>query len=526
MRLFQIVFILFGLSVSFSTMAIVSQLEKLVMPGDLIQGHAKYEDDCSKCHESFESDQSKLCLDCHEKVAADVDKRKGFHGKSKMVGNRACKGCHTDHIGRKKDVVGLDRETFNHKLTDFELKGKHKQTKCDSCHKKDKKFREAKADCFACHKDDDAHNERLGKKCYKCHSEVSWGKIKFDHSKTDFPLKGEHEKASCESCHPDNRHKDTPSKCYACHAINDAHKKRYGRKCETCHTEKKWQKSHFNHDKKTKFKLKGRHKSVACDSCHTHKKGSIFKIKPKKKCNSCHKGDDVHRGQNGTKCNKCHTEQTWRKNKFSHNRDTKFKIKGRHKKIKCAACHPSGGTKTGKRVKLKMDCYSCHKPDDVHKGQQGKYCDNCHSEKDWSNITGFNHDLVRFPLLGQHAIIPCEECHLSSAFKDASEKCATCHKKDDSHEERMGTKCGLCHNPNGWRFWNFNHDGRTSFKLEGSHKDLQCEACHKDPMEEVVLQSTTCAVCHFQDDIHNGSFGNRCDQCHNSKKFDQNTLLN
>jgi len=509
------------------SIAEASVFDKMVMPGKLIQGHAKYEAECANCHESFsKSDQSSLCLDCHEKVSSDVKKRKGFHGKSKIVKNRSCKSCHTDHKGRKKDVVGLDIETFNHVMTDFPLKGQHIQEKCSSCHKKDKKYREALSACYSCHKDDDVHKKKLGTKCYKCHSETSWGKMKFDHSKTDFPLKGKHEKASCDSCHPDNKHKDTPTRCYSCHAINDVHKRRYGKKCISCHSEKGWDKSHFNHNKKTKFKIRGKHKSVACDSCHTHKTGSIFKKHPKKNCYSCHKNDDVHRSQNGKKCAKCHTESAWKKSNFNHDRDTKFKLKGNHKRLKCVACHPGGSLSAKKKKKLKTSCYSCHKLDDSHNGQQGKQCRDCHSEKGWSHVTRFNHDLSAFPLLGQHAIIPCDECHLNNAFKSASMKCVSCHQKDDSHERSMGARCALCHNPNGWSFWRFDHNKQTRFKLTGSHKGLQCKACHEDSMNEQVEQSSTCAVCHIRDDVHNGSFGSRCDQCHNSEKFDQNKLLN
>ncbi len=503
--------------------AVVSQLEKLVMPGKLITGHAKYEDKCEKCHESFsKTDQSYLCRACHDDIEKDLKKKKGFHGKSKIVKNRPCKSCHTDHIGRNKDVVGLDKETFNHNQTDFKLNGKHLLLKCESCHKKGKKHRQAPGECYDCHKNDDAHKGKLGKKCHKCHSESGWKKIKFDHDKTDFPLKGKHEKASCESCHPDNRHKDTPKKCYACHAINDAHKGRYGKQCQKCHKEDDWSEPYFDHNKKTKFKLRYRHTKVLCDSCHTHKTGSIFKKHPGKQCIACHRDDDKHRGKNGKKCQKCHSEKGWKKTSFNHDRDTDFKIKGRHKKLKCTACHPS----EKRKKKLKTDCYSCHRFDDVHKGKQGRDCGKCHVEKGWDKIIRFNHDLSDFPLLGQHSIIPCEECHFDNVFNNTSSRCASCHQKDDAHKKTLGTMCERCHNPNGWKLWRFDHNSETKFKLEYSHKGLKCGACHKDEMEAHVEQSPTCVVCHVKDDVHGGQFGNKCDQCHNTDVFDENMLLN
>ena len=46
--------------------------ERLVMPGQLIQGHAKLEAECSKCHSPFSPKaQDDLCLACHKAIAAD-----------------------------------------------------------------------------------------------------------------------------------------------------------------------------------------------------------------------------------------------------------------------------------------------------------------------------------------------------------------------------------------------------------------------------------------------------------------------
>lgn len=529
----SIVFCLLCLLLGVISTANASIFERLVMPGDVASAHAKYENDCDKCHESFEADQSLLCRDCHEAIDKDVKDNTGFHGKSKAVDSRICKNCHTDHKGRDADILGLDIETFDHKITDFNLKGQHKLIRCDSCHKQNKpgekhiKFSDAVGKCYSCHKKDDVHKKELGKKCQKCHSEDAWRKMKFDHSKTDFSLKGKHKKTGCDSCHPDNKHKDTPTRCYACHAIHDAHKRRYGKKCFTCHSEKSWNKPHFDHDKKTKFKLKHKHQQVACDSCHTHKKGNIFnkKTHPKKNCYSCHKSDDIHRGQNGKKCQNCHSEKGWDKADFDHDEDTDFRLKGSHKELTCTACHPSGSLKDKKkRKKTRSECFSCHELDDPHKGQLGKKCDSCHDEDGWLQIANFNHDIVNFPLLGQHAIIPCEECHISNAFKDVKQACIACHKKDDSHKETMGADCGRCHNPNGWVFWGFEHNKETKFILDGAHEGLRCAACHKEKMTDEVELSSTCNVCHSRDDIHNGSFGSQCDKCHTTERFDENKM--
>ena len=63
---------------------IAESLESAVMPGKVIEGHAKYENECNNCHKRFDKDaQTNLCLDCHKKTAEDLRNRKGFHGRLK-----------------------------------------------------------------------------------------------------------------------------------------------------------------------------------------------------------------------------------------------------------------------------------------------------------------------------------------------------------------------------------------------------------------------------------------------------------
>ena len=65
-----------GMMVLNITAAHSTSLETLMMPGKLVQGHAKFEGECIKCHERFSKrGQSRLCLDCHKKVAVDVNPR-------------------------------------------------------------------------------------------------------------------------------------------------------------------------------------------------------------------------------------------------------------------------------------------------------------------------------------------------------------------------------------------------------------------------------------------------------------------
>ena len=160
---------------------------------------------------------------------------------------------------------------------------------------------------------------------------------------------------------------------------------------------------------------------------------------------------------------------------FNHDKATKFPLRGGHAKLACEQCH------TGDlyRDKLSMACVACHRKDDPHRGQLGSNCQQCHKETGWRQKVVFDHDLTRFPLIGLHAVVPCEECHRTQSFKDAPRACASC-QPDTHHVGRLGANCASCHNPNGWTRWRFDHDKQTRYPLTGAHHALQCHACHKE----------------------------------------------
>ena len=187
---------------------------------------------------------------------------------------------------------------------------------------------------------------------------------------------------------------------------------------------------------------------------------------------------------------------------------------GKHEDVACKDCHPGNIYE-----ELALDCYSCHKHNDVHDGQQGKNCHECHTEKGWLKEVSFDHDITRFPLLGSHESLACEECHVSSVFREADHHCYACHKQDDVHKKRLSKKCGRCHNSTDWKAWSFDHDKQTDFKLKGTHKEIDCLSCHRNEMEDEVDLSKTCYACHAADDIHDGGFGRSCDRCHNEESF-------
>lgn len=508
--------IFLALSLGVSGVALAAG-ETALMPGEVIQGHAKLEENCKECHVRFDkAAQTGLCSDCHKEVKADIRKHEGLHGR---IPEQECRECHTEHKGRGAKIVVFDTKGFDHAKTDFPLLGAHQKqekVKCKDCHETNKKYREASTVCNDCHRKVDKHKGSLGTDCKSCHNERDWKETRFDHTleKTHFALKGKHADVKCSKCHvtPD-KFKGASHECAGCHLKVDKHKGQYGKKCETCHVERDWKKIVFNHDLETKFKLLGKHDSVKCVSCH---KTPLFtgKEKTPTTCIGCHKKDDKHKGEFGIKCESCHKEKDWKAISFDHDRDTKYALKGKHEQVKCIACH------TGKlyQQKLSMDCVSCHTKQDVHKGQLGKRCESCHNEKDWKD-SRIDHGRTRFPLLGMHTKVECKKCHVTQLFRDAPSDCYSCHKKDDAHKLRLGKKCESCHNARSWKAWDFDHDRSTKFKLDGGHKKLDCYACHKKEMGDQVMVSRTCAGCHENDDVHQGEYGQQCERCHVTSKF-------
>lgn len=574
-------------------------IEKVLMPGQVITGHAKYEQECNSCHQRFDKGaQSRLCLDCHKEIAADIRSKTRLHGKQDDV---TCRNCHTEHKGRGADIAPLNQKTFDHARTSFKLNGAHKEAakKCESCHAAKVKFRDTPKLCHDCHKKADqekGHKGHLGKKCESCHNEVKWTETTFDHEKTKFSLVGgKHADVKCKGCHEDKTFQKTPTTCIGCHKKQDdekGHKGRYGNKCETCHDDKSWKDTLFNHDQDTHYTLKGKHRQTKCSACHQPEKGDIYKTKWPTKCVACHKKDDDekghrgglgekceschnergwkqssfdhddtkfplrdlhkdtkcenchkggvsgekagklkidtacyachkkqdeekgHKGRYGEKCDTCHSSKSWSLGKFDHDRETKYHLKGRHQTVKCDACHlPEKGVLT--KTKWETACIACHKKDDKHKGQLGQKCESCHDEKRWTGKP-FDHNTARFPLTGSHALVKCKTCHVTPAFRDAPMACVGCHEKDDKHKGAFGRKCNSCHFTTTWKAWDFDH-ATTRFPLTGGHKNAVCEDCHKPAKSGAATNYKTsrlCGGCHQKEDIHDGKFGMQCDTCH------------
>jgi hypothetical protein len=145
-------------------------------------------------------------------------------------------------------------------------------------------------------------------------------------------------------------------------------------------------------------------------------------------------------------------------------------------------------------------------------------CDSCHSSSSWKSPITFDHELTDFPLLGQHLVAGCAQCHRTLDFSAVSTVCKDCHAKQDVHDGKLGAKCDSCHNPNAWSIWEFDHAKETGFGLTGAHQPLRCGDCHRQAPGTVKL-SRECVSCHRQDDRHLGQFGLQCQRCHSTASF-------
>jgi len=494
----------------FAGVAAAATLETLLMPGKLSAAHAEYEEQCSSCHDrANKARMSNLCLACHKDITTDMKGRQGFHGRA-LPANARCAGCHGEHKGRAADIVGLEPNAFRHQQTDYQLEHAHASVACGSCHKVGKRYRDAPHACVDCHKTDDIHLGKLGTDCAKCHDVKGFKPVHFDHSKTKFALLGAHDKAACVACHRDSTFKGAPTACNACHAPDDVHRGSRGPACQDCHSTVSWKHTRFDHLKETGFGLDGKHGKISCNACH---KDADLKAKLPKTCHGCHAAEDSHTGRFGDDCATCHKPDGWKPVKYDHLAKHKYALNGKHEKLACHNCH----TASTKTQELPKECFGCHQADDVHAGGMGRDCAACHRETGWRDQVRFDHDFTRFPLVGLHAAVGCEQCHADRRYRGTPAKCIACHKADDNHKGALGDGCATCHNPNGWAHWQFDHS-TTGFTREGAHAKLACQQCHVKPTHEVKL-SHECVACHATDDVHDGNFGRDCARCHSTRTF-------
>ena len=157
-----------------------------------------------------------------------------------------------------------------------------------------------------------------------------------------------------------------------------------------------------------------------CGQCHTETEEQSQNAL----CVTCHVsiGNDVasseglhgrHPDAGNNQCISCHTDHEGRDadivgldlSVFDH-AWTDFELRGAHDMTLCADCHQPGA----EWAAAPSTCASCHGHEDVHQGQMGATCQDCHNEFNWQEAR-FDHDTTAFPLTGGHVAAACGDCH-------------------------------------------------------------------------------------------------------------------
>ena len=382
-------------------------------PGKVIQGHAKWEDDCTACHVRFDrAAQDRLCMDCHKDVGPGRARpRPAYHGRHEAAGLPQLP--HRPQGPRRADRRARQAAASTTTQTDYVLRGKHVKAECDKCHEPSEEVpRRRRSDCNACHRKDDVHKGALGPKCADCHTENNWKEAKFDHDKTRFALRASTSTPSAPTATRTSDYKDAPRTCIGCHKKDDdgnkGHKGLYGEKCDSCHDAKAWKPSTFNHDTDTKYALRGKHRSTKCADCHT---GHLYKVKTRHRLlSTATRRTTSTRRSLGRDCGACHTE-------------TRLEGEGqvRPRQDRASRCWASTSTRSATPAtrarstrKRRRTASAATRRTTSTRARWATKCGDCHGERDWKTTKGrFDHDKTKFQLRNAHAAtkVKCDACH-------------------------------------------------------------------------------------------------------------------
>src|ERR1700757_286061 len=366
--------------------------------------------------------------------------------------------------------------------------------------------------------------------CENCHTSSGWKPIRavpeFDHNKTNYPLRGMHEKVRCVECHVKPVFTNVGKNCADCHA--DIHRRQMGPNCEQCHTVQGWNiavqqvKDHQN-----RFPLLGAHSAVQCQECHKQAATGIF-YGLSTRCDSCHLKDwqqttnpapaSAGPAFASGNCQGCHKFDSWLGATFDH-AATGFPLTAGHANVPCANCHINNNYNLQIAA---TDCGNagCHLTtwqqtnNPVHPSAGPTFaaanCSQCHNTTSWTTAI-FDHSTTGFLLTQGHANVPCSSCHVNNNYTltIAPTDCgnAGCHlttwqQTNNPVHPSAGTafaaaNCSTCHDTIAWTDSTFNH-AATGWPLTGSHqmapagKVSACTDCHVSNNYTFTAANTDC----------------------------------
>jgi hypothetical protein len=210
-------------------------------------------------------------------------------------------------------------------------------------------------------------------------------------------------------------------------------------------------------------------------------------------------------------CENCHTSTSWAPIRavpeFNHDA-TRYPLRGMHEKVYCTECHIKPVfTDVGK------NCSDCHA--DIHRRQFGANCAECHTVLGWHvSVQSIKQHFNRFPLLGAHAVVECQECHKNAAvgqYQGLSTVCSSCHLADFQKTATIGgsvpnhvasnafsAPCESCHTFDTWLNAKFDHSA-TGFLLTNGHANVACALCHINNNYNLTIAPNDCgnSGCHL-----------------------------
>ncbi len=442
--------------------------------------------------------------------------------------------------GAAAQALRFSKAVTEHLATGFPLRGAHEVARCETCHARGI-FKGTPKDCNSCH----GPGARLStykmapthapvvQPCSVCHNQVSFDRIKFDHTNA---MPG-----TCATCHNGLQAAGKPTGHLATVAP-----------CDTCHRSTNiWAGATFDH---------AQVRAGTCASCHN---GTNATGKPANhlitsaQCDSCHMTTSFIAGVKGgmpaghvpTKlaCTVCHTGTGTAAATSSAAVAAASTIAPgvmNHTGISsgCATCHDAGKSFTGV-TNLKT------KPGN-HVPTNGAACEACHAATNFTTFAGDAKALMKHSAVA----MPCASCHeqgLSfvgspavvtrpmTATHPTSGECGTCHTSTASFATGIvagmpaghipaAQACTQCHtNPASMKPGVMNHAGISSgcanchdtgksFSTVTNPKLVTKSASH-------VPTSAPCETCHLSTTTFKGAVAmpaghiptsQACTQCH------------
>ena len=322
------------------------------------------------------------------------------------------------------------------------------------------------------------------------------------------------------------------------------------------------------------FELAGAHDALDCETCHTNANADVLAVGGKRylgleqECATCH--EDPHAGRMGASCAACHGQEQPFAEVASFAHPDEFPLAGAHATPGCADCHAQGGSHSVERLAkwqrrpVPRTCADCHESPHSAEFAAGvadfagvapdASCSVCHApvhggfEGEGVTMSVEVHDVSGFSLAPPHHRASCADCHTIEGAHNVdfvahrpargAQACEACH--EDAHGGQFqngafaGEGCRSCHDSHTFDPPAFDAEQHelTAFALRGTHRKIECAACHLAPAPEspriFTGTSASCEDCHA--DVHRGVFDRPglpeaveertgCARCHDTEAF-------